>query len=430
MSTSFAGTAYVANLNSEQRKNDKRNEILLRDIADAPLFGVLRKRGQMKKAGDYKPFWWEDHPLLYKGTLYGEALGVAAALAASATTFYITNASTLLTSRDVLYIEHYQENNSNDTRLFNGEICPIVSIDGNVVTVERNNGSGTATYNVSTALSTDGLTFVNLGACNPEGAGVGTALGHNIENKYGIISYYERVWSITKELMKTDHYGKPERERRKDLALRAIQRDIDQSFCFDQLSAAKTLNAIARPMTQGARDRIATADTDAGTTVWSAATDLVTSAAATSRIWNVQGGFTPTNMKKFIVMAAENVNGKRLLGLHGKLFLPEYETLYDGQIRYDKVDMKDPGLTVLSHTSNGVVIDFVHWPALDSAGLYRDLVTLDMDNLNIIYFDDIYHEDIPPVGAQVESGHYLARMGLQMKNALSHSMLTNMLTST
>lgn len=424
MSTKFAGPAYIANLNSEQRINDKRDEIILRDIADAPLQGILRKRGQKRKVGDYKPFWWEDHPLAYKGTLTGNSSGSAGTLSTTATEVLITGASTLFTNRDLLAVPRYQANNSNTSKLFGAEIMPIVSISGSVVTVQRNNASSTSTYNVSTAVAANTLNFVRLAASNPEGAGVGVSRGHNVENKYGFLQYYEKVWDITRELDMTVHYGKPERERRKGQALNGLLREIDNSFCWGELKEL-TEDSQSRPQTQGVVDRITKADTDAATVAWAAAYDLVTG-DGTSRVWNVQNQFTPENWKKFVVQVGEYVTGKRVLGLHGKYFLPKMESLFDGQVRYDKPDMKDPGLTVLSYTSNGVIIDFVHWPALDFGAAYYDLVCLDMDHLNIAMFEDIHHEDIDPNGAQKIQGHFIGKMGLQIENALAHSLLTNM----
>jgi hypothetical protein len=262
-----------------------------------------------------------------------------------------------------------------------------------------------------------------------EGSGVGVARARNLANKAGRLQYFEKVWEMTREDYLTKSYGPDKKARLKRLMLDALNCEVDATFCWGE-NVVVNSGGKPRPESEGLIHRIATADSDAGTAVWSTTTDLVTG-TGTSRVWNLDGQnqWTLEYFKKFMVQAGEYVSDKRLLALHGKFFLPRMESLFNGQVTYMPNDFKNLGFSVHSFESNGVVLDFVHWTPLDDAGMVRDCVTVDVSNISIPYFEDIWHEDLNPNGAQIVYGHFLAKMGLQVSNVLTHSLLTGMPSS-
>jgi hypothetical protein len=427
---SFAGTEYLANLNAYQDDNDKdRAKIILEGkVADYALGATLRRQGQMRKVGSTAPFEWQDHPLTQDGTLVGDTgAGVAAAIAVTTRYFSITDADTIFTPMDMIGIPYYQDNNTNTSKLIGIEICPIVSISGDVVYVDRNLGSATTTYNVTALISTN-INWVRLPAANPEGAASGVARSKAITNRSGQIMFFEKVIQMSRETF-LSKIGPKERERLRARALEALNTEIDMAFANSQLSTALVLNGVSRPLTEGLIPRLNTADANVGTTAWTAATDLVRG-SGTSRIWNLEnlpGEWTLDNLKKFVVYATKYVSDKRVMGLAGELMMLELEGLYTGQTVYAPNDFKNLGFTVKTFETSGGIIDFVHWPPLDRMLQPRGLITVDMDNIAVPYFEDIYMTaDIQAKGDQIVKDQYIAKMGLMVSNVLSHAAIFNM----
>lgn len=427
------GSFTIADLNSYQRKYNLTAEdmAILRDIRIAPMIGITRLTSKPKKVSDANFVHWEDKPYTRTGTLQGDnGAGTAAALTVSLTTINITNAADFLVANDLLLVDCFDANNTNTSNVrMEGEVMIVATTPtSDVVTVIRNNGQSSTTYNI-TADSGSTVTWQLIGNANAEGGAARTAKGYNLENKYNVLQYQQETFEATDQASQIDIYGQNPYQRERRLKFQKMLWEMEMSFLKGHRREG-TIGGRARPTMGGLMWFLNQADSDAGIAAWTAGptgTDLVTG-TGTSRIWNVGPDWDSSHWLQFLEQTFINGNQEKY-GYCGKSFLRKLEELYEDRIRFD-YDTETLGLTINAFESHGVRINFVRQPAFDTLWP-RDLLIVDQEFVKYAYLNDVSSVDLKSVGVdkdgnRVKRGQHYADFSGQFKFMAAHSWLTQM----
>lgn len=269
------------------------------------------------------------------------------------------------------------------------EIIRVTAISTNTLTVTRNiGGAGADTIAASNAMRI-------IGSAAAENAGLAAALS---TSKTTIISYaqiFKTPFAISNTLRATLVYGKPEEDYQESKAMREHKKEIEAAGLWGRAS-----ESLASPGTvwtsMGAKSRISTNVTDAGTTLtmrdFNDFSETAFRYGATSKLFiaapKVISAINFFSQSDLFTKSQETVYGVQVQELilpHGKLLLAKnwlMESGISGQSGYDdEAYALDVGAIEIRYlAANGVSRD---------TGIYRDLIKDGTDGMTHAFISQL-----------------------------------------
>jgi len=392
MGTSYAGSDPP---DQDLRIFNLSDEVVMRNIPAAPLYGILTGKMNRRLVTDPEFKHLEDEERKFSGKLQGDSGDGAGSdeITTSLATFCIADAANFLQPGYRLHIAKNQPTQTNATGRLSGEVVKVVSISesagtaGYVVTVERD---ADTTYNMTAADDT----YLDYTILSPGHAEASTA-PDAINSVLGIGQQYtwiaRQTVDLSGTLMGTKMYGGSRKKRARTQAWDFAMRDIERQFFFSILSKGYVSGMAKRTM-RGIFDWMWTptdtpADPDTsvpaygitGTTTY----DLVRG-DGTSRIYDVGGTLTFENWCDFAYRALE-YGSEHKVAFCGGLFLSKFQYMLSNKVQLTPRETKW-GLKVMDYEGTAGIISMVHEPAFRS-GHELDCVVLDVDKLGYAYLN-------------------------------------------
>lgn len=387
LGTSYAGSAPP---HQDLRIFNLSDEVVMRNISAAPLYGILTQKVNRRPVTDPEFKHLEDEQRKFSGKLKGDdGAGSDAAITTSLTTLNISNADDFLQPGYRLHIGYNQTNQTATTGRLSGEVVTVSAIDatGDIVTVVRDTDT---TYNMTAGSAS----YLNYDILSP-GHHEGSTSPDAIQDTLGIGQQYtwitRQAVHVTGTQMGTKMYGGSRLKRARTKTWDFSMRDIERQFFHSVLSRTAVNGKYKRTM-RGIFDWMwtptdtpADPDTDVvaygatGTTTY----DLVLG-DGTSRIYNVGGTLTLENWFDFVERAMEYGNDHKV-AFCGGMFLSKFDYMMSGKVRLTPRKTKW-GLMVSDFQANAGTLSFVREPAFRGAHA-MDCVVLDLDYLGYAYLN-------------------------------------------
>lgn len=385
MGTSYAGSDPP---DQDLRIFNLSDEVIMRNISAAPLYGILTAKMNRRLVTDPEFKHLEDEERKFSGKLQGDDGDEnAAAISISTVYFNITDADNFLQPGYRLHIPYNQSTQTNTTGRLSGEVVTVSAISGDVVTVVRDTDT---TPNMTADIST----YLNYNILAPSHA-EGSTSPDAIQSILGIGQQYtwitRQTVNLTGTLMGTKLYGGSRLKRARTQTWDFSMRDIERQF-FHSVLSRTSVNGMYKRTMRGIFDWFWTptdspADPDTsvaaygttGTTTY----DLVRG-DGTSRIFNVGGSLTFADWNDFVERAMEYGSDHKV-GFCGGLFLSRFQTMLSNKVVLTPRETKW-GLKVYDYEGPAGTISLVREPAFRS-GHSMDCVVLDVDKLGYAYLN-------------------------------------------